>query len=62
MNWWTALKFSNGPKYDSGSMILITTFAVFDVGGYTSVLLGSEDDWTDWSWTMYTNVSLGCDR
>ena len=61
MSWWMVLNCSDGPKYDSGSMILITDFAVFDVGGYTSVLLDSKDDWMEWSVKIYTKVSLGRD-
>ena len=55
----TALNRTDGLKYDSGSIILITNFTVFDVGSYTSVLLGSGDDWMDWSVTIYANISLG---
>ena len=55
------LKCSDGSKYDSGSMILITNFTVFDVEGYTSVLLGSEDDWMDWYVIIYTEILLGSD-
>ena len=61
MSWWTVLNCSDGPKYDRGSMILITNFAVFDVGGYTSVLLDSKDDWMESSGKIYTKVSLGRD-
>ena len=53
------LKCSDRSKYDSRRMILITNFTVFDVGSYTSVLLGSGDDWMDWSVTIYANISLG---